>query len=118
MREEITLEDGTKKEIENKIYGKGNLMVKKNEIKAQIRKREFITLSENLFFKFCAKKCPKCKTLIEKAGGCHHMECAKCGLHFCWTCRQPMSRCKAEGCQNNLTAVNTVDEVLAYAEKQ
>jgi hypothetical protein len=109
MREEITLEDGTKMTIEKKIYGKENMTVRKMEMESALRKREFQNLSESLFFKFCAKKCPKCKTLIEKAGGCHHMECGNCGLHFCWTCRLPMSKCKAENCQNNLTAVNTVD---------
>lgn len=32
------------------------------------------------------KKCPACKTRIEKNGGCSKMKCSKCGHYFCWTC--------------------------------
>jgi len=32
------------------------------------------------------KKCPECKTLIEKNGGCNHMTCPKCRVHICWRC--------------------------------
>ncbi|XP_050410846.2 uncharacterized protein LOC126825303 [Patella vulgata] len=32
------------------------------------------------------KMCPKCKTLIEKTYGCHHMSCKSCDNHFCWLC--------------------------------
>jgi len=32
------------------------------------------------------KKCPKCKLLIEKNGGCNHMTCPKCDAHICWRC--------------------------------
>lgn len=32
------------------------------------------------------KRCPKCKTAIEKNGGCDHMTCNSCGSHFCWQC--------------------------------
>lgn len=32
------------------------------------------------------RRCPGCASPIEKSGGCHHMACARCGLHFCWLC--------------------------------
>ena len=32
------------------------------------------------------KKCPKCKILIEKNGGCNHVTCSKCEAHICWVC--------------------------------
>jgi RNA recognition motif-containing protein len=32
------------------------------------------------------KKCPTCKILIEKNGGCNHMICPKCDAHICWRC--------------------------------
>jgi len=32
------------------------------------------------------KKCPGCKVLIEKNGGCNHMTCPKCSAHICWRC--------------------------------
>ena len=30
------------------------------------------------------KRCPKCKTMITKNGGCDHMHCTKCKKHFSW----------------------------------
>ena len=30
------------------------------------------------------KQCPKCKNMITKNGGCDHMHCTKCKLHFSW----------------------------------
>ncbi|XP_054168715.1 E3 ubiquitin-protein ligase ARIH1-like [Oppia nitens] len=36
------------------------------------------------------KECPKCRTSIEKNGGCNHMTCRslKCKFEFCWVCLQ------------------------------
>lgn len=39
-----------------------------------------------VWIKSRTKPCPKCKTLIEKNEGCHHMACSKCKFHWCWVC--------------------------------
>lgn len=34
------------------------------------------------------KRCPSCRTFIEKNGGCNHMTCLQCKAHICWKCMQ------------------------------
>ena len=31
------------------------------------------------------KRCPRCRSVIEKTDGCNHITC-RCGTHFCWKC--------------------------------
>ncbi|VDM34004.1 unnamed protein product [Hydatigera taeniaeformis] len=35
------------------------------------------------------KDCPNCGVVIEKNGGCNHMQCLKCQHQFCWVCLGP-----------------------------
>ncbi|KAI0797219.1 hypothetical protein BC629DRAFT_254979 [Irpex lacteus] len=32
------------------------------------------------------KRCPACKTFIERDAGCNHMMCTRCRTHICWVC--------------------------------
>jgi hypothetical protein len=34
------------------------------------------------------KRCPGCKTYIERDAGCNHMTCTRCRTHICWVCLQ------------------------------
>ena len=38
------------------------------------------------FFLRDVRKCPNCKTRIQKNGGCPHMNCFRCHHDFCWCC--------------------------------
>jgi hypothetical protein len=44
------------------------------------------------------KACPRCKTVIEKNGGCFYMFCKKCGHEFCWKCLQPHDHSEKHPC--------------------
>lgn len=38
-----------------------------------------------------SKRCPNCRYIIEKDGGCMHMTCRKCSYQFHWCCGQKYS---------------------------
>mmetsp|Transcript_5286 Transcript_5286/g.14739 ORF Transcript_5286/g.14739 Transcript_5286/m.14739 type:complete len:298 (+) Transcript_5286:822-1715(+) len=46
------------------------------------------------------RPCPSCGCPIEKIGGCNHMRCRACRLHFCWACMRASTRCGAFGCRH------------------
>jgi hypothetical protein len=37
------------------------------------------------------KRCPRCRSVIEKTAGCNHITC-RCGAHFCWACETTFKR--------------------------
>ena len=39
-----------------------------------------------LWIKANTKKCPSCKAMIEKNGGCNSVRCHNCNVEFCWMC--------------------------------
>ena len=41
------------------------------------------------------KKCPRCKLLTSRDGGCFHMNCTNCGVHWCWECNHFTSQSDA-----------------------
>ncbi|XP_042903313.1 uncharacterized protein [Parasteatoda tepidariorum] len=43
------------------------------------------------------KRCPRCKTAIEKSEGCNHMTCRNCSGHFCWLCPSETAQVWATG---------------------
>ena len=43
------------------------------------------------------KRCPNCYYIIEKDGGCNHMQCRKCSFEFHWCCRQEWTPIHNEG---------------------
>ncbi|CAF2057720.1 unnamed protein product [Rotaria magnacalcarata] len=45
------------------------------------------------------KKCPSCKSQIQKASGCDHMTCLKCNYEFCWACLADYDRIRNHGNQ-------------------
>lgn len=49
--------------------------------------KKFQSESENmLYIRANTRQCPKCRSPIEKNGGCMHMTCRKCRHEFCWLC--------------------------------
>ncbi len=50
------------------------------------------------------KKCPQCKTRIEKTEGCNHMTCRGCEAHICWVCMMVCESAKA--CYKHMVEVH------------
>lgn len=51
--------------------------------------KQFELQLNDLYFKFCTKRCPntKCGVRIAKdKSGCTHVQCTKCWTFMCWSC--------------------------------
>ncbi|ELU14036.1 hypothetical protein CAPTEDRAFT_154469 [Capitella teleta] len=65
-----------------------------------------------------SKRCPNCKTHIQKIDGCNKMTCSKCNCFFCWICGCVLSRANPyqhfsdtrSGCFNQLFHGAMVDD--------
>lgn len=49
---------------------------------------DFNSLSDEWLKKF-TKPCPKCSVPVQKNDGCNHVNCSRCGCHFCYICGKP-----------------------------
>ena len=48
-----------------------------------------INFAQNNFI----KKCPNCKIITEKNGGCNHIICSKCNYYqWCWLCNEEYNK--------------------------
>ncbi len=56
-------------------------------------KSQHFTYLRNLFLD---EPCPKCGVMIQKNGGCEHMQCSRCKYEFCWLCLGPFFSYKHE----------------------
>lgn len=52
---------------------------------AQTLQRARMSIKAKQCKRLVSKKCPNCKAMTERAGGCGHMTC-RCGTHWCWYC--------------------------------
>ncbi|CAH1800432.1 unnamed protein product [Owenia fusiformis] len=50
------------------------------------------------------KRCPKCRTLIEKNKGCNHVACSNCHSHLCWLCLEVCS--SSTSCYDHLDRIH------------
>ncbi|XP_062513556.1 E3 ubiquitin-protein ligase RNF14-like [Corticium candelabrum] len=80
LRDEYERGSKAKQAFLEKKYGKKAIKTAVEELGSQ----EWI--EEN------AKKCPSCRSAIQKIDGCNKMTCNKCHCYFCWLCMAVLSR--------------------------
>jgi len=69
--------------------------------------------SSSLWIRKNTKPCPSCAVPIEKARGCNHIRCQRCGADWCWIClRYLRSHMEAHVCNqyNGFTDEDTENE--------
>ena len=73
----------------------GDATLRQNLIKKYGEKRIQKAVEENLsaeFIQETSKKCPNCKSWMQKLDGCNKMTCSKCHCYFCWLCFKILSK--------------------------
>lgn len=51
-----------------------------------------------------SQRCPRCRFVIEKDGGCSHMTCSRCAFEFYWCCRHEYGNHNNNLCELNKAA--------------
>ncbi|KAJ2707328.1 hypothetical protein FB645_000839 [Coemansia sp. IMI 203386] len=76
------------------------------------------------WIKVNTKECTKCRSTIEKNGGCNHMTCRECRYEFCWVCMGPWSEhgqhfysCNRFNEESSKDARDSVSETRAQLER-
>jgi ariadne-1 len=72
--------------------------------KAQLERQRELENRSIDYINLNAKKCPQCRSDIEKNGGCNHMIC-RCGHQFCWVCLGPHDGHIDLGCSRKATLI-------------
>lgn len=60
------------------------------------------------------QRCPECKVLVYKEGGCNYMTCGQCRYTFCWICLGPS---RNHVCLNNNCNIWEADHATVAAQR-